>query len=1185
MKRLLLSIITIILLTPVFAGQEIVAFHLTSETGLPDSNIRNFWQDSLGYVYLFGRYQTYRYDGYDYHKLTQAENDSIRAPKVSRGHRSGETFRDNLGNLMQLLPNGDLLYKDEQTNQKLQFHVVDPHLFQLTERLMCTVITDRKRGLIWVTSNGGGLTLYDCNNNTVRHISRNDPQPLINSDYIVAAMQDLDGNIWVSGEYYGVTCLKVRQVNYEIINISQNDSEKGREVRMLTRLDDGRILVADMEGNVWQSTNELRTLQKLVLDGKNYISACLDYEGRLWLGSREDGISIDGRYYGEGRTDCILKDNKGRMWTCGLRGPLKLVSFENGVYSEQIFLNDIADLDPRVMLQDHQGLVWVGTKQGLYVFSPDRLIANPQSYEKVLDAQVMCLYETKDHTLWIGTAGSGAYYSVNNGKAIKGNSNTLPFKQLTHAGGLANDIVTLIVENGLGYLVFGTENGCSLMAQNNGKIYNRYFSDNRLRNIFNERCAVILGDGRMAMGSFDGIVVAGKPTEETTRSHPVRITGMEVNGVEWNVSNSTSSNSTSFDHTQNSLTFSFSNLDFGQRHQFSYLCRLEGYDRQWTSLGTDHTITYKDLPPGTYTLHVKTSEDASAEQTLTFRILPPWWRTWWAYLLYALAVAVIAFVVFYQVRRVIRLRRAVAVEKELTAYKLKFFTNISHEFRTPLTLIQGSMDRLKALPNTPTAAQAPLSSMQRNVDRMLRLINQLLEFRRMQNNKLSLSLEKTNIVAFIYNIVQSFRDTAEQQHIGLSFTPSMKELDIFIDRGFIDKSVYNLLSNAFKYTPKGGHVEVNLKKENEQLKIIVADTGIGVPENMRQMIFNRYQRGQAGRDSLGIGLNLTAELIRTHHGTIRCEGREGNGSIFTITLPANISLYKESDFLKQNAVTNAESKVERQGFTDQIHERISLIPMNDHRILVVEDNPEIRAFLQQELSHYFQVETAANGKEALKVLTPTLQLVITDVMMPEMNGYELIRQLRKHESTRHLPVIMLTAINADDQILKGFELGADAYITKPFSLPLLLLQVRNLLQRSDRMKDAYSQEVKPTKKINPEIIMQERDQRLLVQLSSYVDSHLAAPDLSVDHFAEEMGYGRTTFYQRLKALTGQTPNDYIKERRLQRAYELLNGDERITVAEVAYQVGMATPQYLSTTFKKRFGITPTQFQKGVKSEE
>lgn len=1197
MKKLLTLILTMIATISLHAESEIVAFHLNSETGLPDNNIQRIWQDSLGYIIFSGRYSTFRYDGYGCQPLSDEESARLNPPTQSRGDIPGTVFGDNLGNKVRLLANGNLEYSDSRNGGKnYTFPVVSPHLFQLTQRIKCTVITDC-RGLIWVSTNGSGLRVYNPASGELQVITRDQPNQLINTDHIISMMEDRDGNIWVSGEYHGVTCLKVKPREYQVIDINTSGEEKGSEVRMLQRLSNGHILMADMAGKVSVSDDDLQTIKPLATDGRNYISACIDDQDNLWLGSRENGIYLNGQHYSSGRVDCIVKDQKGRMWTCGLRNVVKQVTINDGTYQERQFLEDSEDLDPRVMLVDHRGDIWLGTKKGLYVFNPDSLLADPRCYHHVMEGRVMCLYESSEQYIWVGTSGTGAFYGA--GREHRASS----FIQVTSRDGLANDIVQLIGETPEQHLCIGTEDGLSFIDPFKRQIRNLFFTDSRLRNIFSERNVVRLADGRMAFGTYDGIVVTDTLNQQSASRHPLLITGMEINGTpvsdmgdecpfEGDIS---TIHELSLSHVQNSLTFYFSNLDYGNSRQTTYLCQLEGYDQDWISLRTQNQTTYKNLSTGTYTLRVRSTEVAGqqegGEAVLIIHILPPWWRTWWAYLIYLVITAAIIFAIYRQVRHISQLHRRIAIEKELTDYKLKFFTNISHEFRTPLTLIQGSMDKLKSLSEAPSSVRAPLSNMQRNVDRMLRLINQLLEFRRMQNNKLSLSLEETDIVAFVYNICQGFHDTAEQKRIALSFVPAMKSHTLFTDRGFIDKSVYNLLSNAFKYTPSGGSVTVRLKNEDERLKIIVEDTGIGVPEDMREKIFDRFQRGQTGRDSLGIGLDLTAELIRTHHGTIRCEENPGGGSIFTIELPVDKSVYDEKDFLHTDTRHQEEKTNERQGFTELVREAMPE-PMNDHRILIVEDDAEIAAFLKQELGRYFQIETAGDGEEALEKIENG-KLIITDAMMPRMNGFELIRQLRKNEETRHLPIIMLTALNAEDQQMKGLEVGADAYITKPFSMPLLIMQVRNLLQRSADIQKATTRQQAAESPIDEDtkskkalaaaqVIVEERDKRLLAQLSVWVDSHLASPELSVDKFAEDMGYGRTNFYAKLKALTGQTPNEYIKERRLQRAYELL-ADERVTVAEAAYQVGMATPQYLSTTFKKRFGITPTEYQKGKKA--
>lgn len=1182
MKQLISIFLLILSALPIKAESEIIAFHLNSDNGLPDNNIQHICQDSVGYIYFWGRYNTFRYDGYTCKTLTADESKQVKALKQTRGNLPNTSFFDNKGNEMRLLATGDLEYKDIKTNRKYVFNVCTPRLFQLTERVKCTVITDR-RGLIWVSTNGSGLRMYNPHTGKLQTITRNHPNRIIPSNHIISMMEDRDGNIWISGEYHGVTCLKIKQRNYDILNINTTDAEKGNQVRMLHRVSNQKILVADMNGTVWVSEDELQTMTPLPTDGKNYISACVDSSGALWLGSRADGLLINGRQYGSRRTDCILKDSKGRMWTCGLQGCLLQVSVDRGVYSERTFL-DIQDLQPRMMIEDSRGDIWLASKQGLFVFNPDTLMTNPKSYAKMLDSRVMCVYESSDHKLWVGTSGHGVFYADNHMQRAN------RFKQLSTKDGLSSNIVQLISENEEKTICIGTENGLSFYNATTGKINNMLFSDNRLHNIFIEQSVVKLYDGRMAFGSLDGIIITDKPKQQSEHYSHLLITDMEVNGVavvDCN-SNAIAKVASGLEYYQNSLTFSFSNLNYGRLQQTTYQCLLEGYEKDWVDLGTYHTTTYKQLKPGNYTLHVRSRDMdggmTDGSTTLAINIATPWWASWWGYIIYITISLSIIYVVYCQLRRINQLRQAVAIEKQLTDYKLKFFTNISHEFRTPLTLIQGSMDKLSKMPES-SPLRVPLSNMQRNVDRMLRLINQLLEFRRMQNNKLSLSLEKTDIITFLYNLSQSFRDAVEEKNIVLTFLPSRKTWPVFIDRGFVDKAVYNLLSNAFKYTPEGGSITLRIKEgeKDKTFMILVEDTGIGVPEEQREKIFDRFSRGQIGRDSIGIGLDLTAELIHTHKGTIRCEANPGGGSVFIITLPSDHTLYEEKDFIVASPLSD-KADDERIGYVTKEMTSVS-IPFNNHRILVVEDDREIASYLKQELSSYFLVEVVDDGAKALELLhnnsdATLFNLIITDGMMPGMSGFDLLKKIRKDASLCHLPVIMLTALNDEQHMLKGLDAGADAYITKPFSLSLLLLHCRNILQRSLSFSDvADNKEKRDNRHLVSSVIIEDRDHRFMQQIEVWVDSHLSSPDLSVDRFAEDMGYGRTTFYSKLKTLTGFTPNEYIKERRLLKAYNLLS-DERITVAEVAYQVGMSTPQYLSTTFKKRFGITPVQLQKG-----
>lgn len=584
MKTSLLTLFLLFVsLASCYAEDEIVSFKLTSANGLPDNNIRKIEQDRFGYLYLQSRNAIYKYDGYRFHELSNEEKHSMPRHHQTTGGNPDVSFSDNLGNPMRLLPNGNLLYFDKKTRQSIKIHIVSPERYKLTSQLKCTVISD-KRGLVWISTNGNGLFIYNKKDKSLKHIVKDSPEQLLNTNYIVFMTQDRDGNIWLCGEHHGVIRLQTRQQNYTVVNLNPSVDEKGNDARMLVRLSDGGILVSDMAGKLWKSGDNLKTLEGFYSDGI-YISACRDRKGRLWLGSRSKGITVDGKRYGGKRTDCIAIDHKGRMWICGLRSCLKQVSVENGKYHERNFLNEIKDLAPRVILIDHRGDLWLGTKQGLYVLNPDKIMKSPKSYTKVLNEPVMCIYESARQQLWVGSAGHGAYYADNSKASAR------HFSNISKQDGLANNVVQCIVENKNGILCFGTEEGYSFLNQNTKRMSNLYVSNDIMRNISNERCAITLPEGRIAFGTLDGIIITNpsRIVRQPQQHHRLLVTSLKVNGMPLSEINPykgdiSQQKNITLNYNQNSLEISFSNLDYDDSRQTTYMCKLDGYDKEWGTL-------------------------------------------------------------------------------------------------------------------------------------------------------------------------------------------------------------------------------------------------------------------------------------------------------------------------------------------------------------------------------------------------------------------------------------------------------------------------------------------------------------------------------------------------------------------------------------------------------------------------
>ena len=526
-----------------------------------------------------------------------------------------------------------------------------------------------------------------------------------------------------------------------------------------------------------------------------------------------------------------------------------------------------------------------------------------------------------------------------------------------------------------------------------------------------------------------------------------------------------------------------------------------------------------------------------------------------------------------------------------TEYKLVFFTNISHEFRTPLTLIQGALEKIHRL-KVPKEMAYSLKIMDKSTERMLRLINQLLEFRKMQNNKLALSLEETDVIAFLYEIYLSFKDAAESKNMEFRFIPSCQSYRMFIDKGNVDKVVYNILSNAFKYTPSKGKIEfvVNVDEAAGRLKMSVSDTGVGIPKEKRGELFKRFMQSNFSGDSVGVGLHLTHELVNVHKGTITYEENPGGGSIFIVTLPTDKSVYEEKDFLVPNNVLLREEEMAEKHLADVVlkdeeglDEVLPVNPLNKYKVLIVEDDNDVREFLKEELGVYFEVVAEADGDAGLeRARNYDADLIISDVVMPGCSGFELTRKLKTDFNTSHIPVILLTAMTSVDNHVKGVECGADAYITKPFSPRLLLTRAFKLIEQREKLKEKFSHD---PNQVRPALCSSDKDKFFVEKMGRIMETQLGNPQFTVDEFASMMGVGRSIFYRKVRGVTGYSPNEYIRIMRMKKAAELLSSPENLTVAEVSYQVGINDPFYFSKCFKLQFGVTPSVYQKGGRGEK
>lgn len=484
-------------------------------------------------------------------------------------------------------------------------------------------------------------------------------------------------------------------------------------------------------------------------------------------------------------------------------------------------------------------------------------------------------------------------------------------------------------------------------------------------------------------------------------------------------------------------------------------------------------------------------------------------------------------------------------------------------------------------------------------------IQKLLEFRKMQNNKLALSLEETDVIAFLYEIYLSFQDTAESKNMDFKFIPSVNSYKMYIDKGNIDKIAYNLLSNAFKYTPSGGKIEfsIYIDKQKQLLIMKVTDTGVGIPKEKRNELFKRFMQSSFSSDSIGVGLHLTHELVHVHKGNICYEENPSGGSIFIVTLPTDSSIYQSNDFLipenailkeeaqnhpslsalnEENAHSESEEEIDKE--VENIEKELKTElnasdqegPLNKRKILIIEDDNDVREFLKEELTPYFEVAAEADGKNGLEYAhNNDIDLIISDVMMPGYNGFEITRKLKSDFSTSHIPIILLTALNAAESHLEGVKSGADSYITKPFSTKLLLASIFKLIEQRDKLKEKFSNDLSAKR---PVMCTSDKDKEFVENLTKIVEEQLTNPEFTADDFASMMSLGRTIFYRKVRGVTGYTPKEYLRIMRMKKAAELLS-TKKYTVSEVTYMVGINDPFYFSRCFKAQFGISPSSYQK------
>lgn len=1034
-------------------------------------------------------------------------------------------------------------------------------------------IVEDNHGLIWISTYGKGLFVFNQDLTQSQHfVADKLGESPIASNYLLGIIADRHDGVWVSSEYGGVSHIQVMDKGAErIYPNGEGNMDFSNVVRMVKKMNDGTVMVGTREGSLYHYSADMsQVLDKSHFDSNVYGIVQMP-NGETWIGTRGKGIyGAKGLDFKDRNVFCMALDAKHRMWIGTFGKGLSLVYPRKDGYGVKTFFADSVGLNEvRCMVIDKYGVLWCGTSGGLIRIPVDEFVKDASRYKTyVRDYEIRDVIVDRQGRLWLSASGDGLV------QVEQGDGETEPkFHVFNTSNGLVNNLVQSVVDTPDGNLWISTQQGVTAWNARKKSFENYMFSRNPMGNVYNENSAVCLDDGRVVLGGNYGLTII----QPSRLSHVSGLTDVVFTSYPY-------SDEITLTYEQRSPNIHFSTLDYSDVRNVKYTYRLEGFDQSWSQPSSTPWAAYQKLPAGKYLLHVKacTSDGTwGKESTLVIRVKPPFYLTSWAIMIYVLLVLGVIILVVKFVHDKNVLRNRIRLEQELTRYKLVFFTNIAHEFRTPLTLMQGSLEKEKRIMKAnrwQTELEKTIRVMDKSVQRMLRLIDQLLEFRKMQAGKLKLSLQETDAVMFVKGICRMFDDAAESKEIAYSFESSEPSRAMFLDQQMIDKVVFNLLSNAFKYTPAKGRISVSLSF-TDVMTIRVADTGVGIPQEKREQLFSRFMQSSYTGESFGIGLHLTHELVRTHHGEITYQENEGGGSVFVVTIPLQKDCYEASDFLvKDSPILKADLAKQRDGQEEKTTDAVPSAPsapLNRRTILLIEDDNDVREFLLSELESCFDLKVASDGKAGIAMAKELdVDLIVSDVMMPGMNGFELTKRLKNSFETSHIPIILLTALSTDENVLEGTESGADAYITKPFSQQLLMARILQLLNQREILRQKFGKE---PQEIRSAMLSNEQDSLFVKRLDSIVYSRLGEQDLSVDKVAGLLHLGRTIFYKKVRGTTGYTPNEYIRVIRLRKAAELLKEGEK-NVSEVAYAVGFDNPYYFSKCFKEQFGMPPSQYR-------
>ena len=1121
-------------------------------------------------------------------------------------------------------------------------------------------------GYLWVHPYGGGFSFYDRKEQRlVPFYDELGSDDWRFSNKIHSTFSDKQGNLWICTHSKGLEKVTFRSVQFSMLTPEEHSYESlSNEVRALCEdkhkniwvgLKDGRLRVYDANHKYLGFLTEAGTvsLSGVPMKGTVY-DITQDSKGILWIATKGDGlvraesVAPNGlscklsRYrYDEDdmyslsndNVYCVYEDHNGRIWVATFANGINYISKDKA--GNTIFVNHRNNLKgypidlcykTRFITSDNNGHLWVGTTAGAVAFdenfkTPEEIqfhhfSRNPNDAKSLSNNDVHWIIATKKKELYLATFGGG----LNKLLSIDKDGNGV-FKSYSVLDGLPSDVLLSIREDKKQNLWMSTENGISKFIPGEERFENYDDRSITFRVRFSEAASAVTSKGKMLFGASNGIFMFDPDSINKSRFVPPIVLSKLVIANQDIVPGEGSVLKVGLDdtkelvlsHKENIFAIQYAALDYTNPQNIQYAYILEGFEHQWTYADRLRNATYTNLPKGHYTFKVRStnSDGVWVDNTrfLDIVVLPSFWETPLAYFLYVLFILLVIFVAVYILFTIYRLKHEVSVEQQVSDIKLRFFTNISHELRTPLTLIAGPVEYVLKNSKLPEDAREQLVVVERNTNRMLHLVNQILDFRKIQNKKMKMQVHRVNIVAFVRKVMDNFESLAEEHNIDFLFETEKDELYLWIDEDKLEKIVFNLLSNAFKYTPSGKLIRVFIHEDEGTVSVGVQDQGIGIAESKKKSLFVRFEnlvdKNLFNQASTGIGLSLVKELVEMHKAVISVDSKLGEGSCFKVDFLKGKEHYDETvEFILEDAVTSSSmvipapvmdataSVIPIVNPEEDIQDEESEANSNKEVMLLVEDNQELRTFLRTIFSSTYRVVEAADGLEGWnKALKFVPDIIISDVMMPEKDGIEMTKELRADMTTSHIPIVLLTAKTSIESKLEGLEYGADDYITKPFSATYLKARVENLLSQRRKLQSLYRDNLMNNTHVSSLSTSEEtataeeeklpdmspNDRKFMDKLVELMEANMDNGDLVVDDLVREVAVSRSVFFKKLKTLTGLAPIEFIKEMRINRAAQLIETGE-FNMTQISYMVGINDPRYFSKCFKSKLGMTPTEYR-------